>query len=46
MRSVQITMRTLLLESILKPLAGEDDALASYGMESFAHMLARQLEGP
>lgn len=43
MQAVQITMRSLLLESILKPLAGEDDALASYGMESFAHLLAQQL---
>jgi len=46
MQAVQITMRTLLLESILKPLAGENDALASYGIESFAQLLARQWGTP
>lgn len=46
MRAVHVTMRTLLLEEMLRPLAGPNDALASYGIESFARLLAERLGAP
>jgi len=45
LREAKVTLETLLLESVLEPLAGSNDALASYGMESFARLLAQRLQG-
>jgi hypothetical protein len=45
-RDVAVVLRTLLLESILEPLAGKNDALGSYAMDSFAQTLARRLAAP
>jgi hypothetical protein len=40
---VRMTFETLLLETILQPLAGHDNPLGSYGIESFAQLLAGRL---
>jgi hypothetical protein len=40
---VLIALETLLLDEVLRPLAGKDDQLASYGMQSFAHLVAQRL---
>ena len=44
MRQVHVTFETMLLEPILAPMAGGNDALASYGVQAFAHLLAERLE--
>jgi hypothetical protein len=42
-RQVQTTFETLLLETILEPLAGKDDMLGSYGVQTFAQLIAERL---
>jgi hypothetical protein len=42
-RRVQVTLETVLFEDLLRPLAGKDDQLASYGMQTFAQALAERL---